>query len=434
MTSPAHTLLEHPLLITLGGMLPGFPATGQLCLVGGAVRDAQLERPVGDFDFASPGDPTPLARALAGQLAGHWFWLDAPRRQSRVVAGPLTCDFAPWRAATLAGDLAARDFTINAVALDLAGAGVLIDPLDGCGDLDRGILRAAGTGVLEQDPLRILKGIRHVAELGLHIEPATLSAMQAQAPRLAQVAPERLRLEVWRLLAAPHAVLALQALAASGTGTVLFGPGFAPALPSWLAAQSAAQQLFAGLVGISPHYATLLAEAVELGLDRQTLLLWHHVLRHLGPELPLSLARAWRFSRGGTQRLAALVCVSPGLWGELLELPPRPRVIAQWALQYGPDPLDLLMALALQSQEDTATVIARLSGWLELLASCDNLRQFPALVDSAWLTSNFALEGPALGMALAELRRAEIRGELENAADARRFAHQHFSAKKIDNQ
>jgi len=83
MTNPAHTLLKHPLLTTLGGMLPAFPATGQLCLVGGAVRDAQLGRPVSDFDFTSPGDPTPLAQALAGQLAGHWFWLDAPRRQSR---------------------------------------------------------------------------------------------------------------------------------------------------------------------------------------------------------------------------------------------------------------------------------------------------------------------------------------------------------------
>jgi hypothetical protein len=287
--------------------------------------------------------------------------------------------------------------------------------------------------VLEQDPLRILKGIRQVAELGLHIESATLTAMQAQAPRLAQVAPERLRLEVWRLLAAPHAVLALHALAASSAGTVLFGSGFAKALPSWLIAQPAAQQFLAGLVGTSPHSGVLLTEAVEQGLDRRILLLWHHVLRLLSPELPLSLARAWRFSRGGTQRLAALAGVSPGLWGELLELPPRPRVIAQWALQNGPDPIDLLMALALQSQEDAATAIARLSGWLELLTSCENLRQLPALVDSAWLSSNFALEGPALGMALAELRRAEIRGELENAADARRFAHQNFSAKKIDN-
>jgi len=433
MTNPAHTLLKHPLLTTLRGMLPAFPATGQLCLVGGAVRDAQLGRPVSDFDFASPGDPTPLARALAGQLAGHWFWLDAPRRQSRVVAGPRTCDFAPWRAATLAGDLAARDFTINAVALDLAGAGALIDPLGGCGDLAQGILRVAGTGVLEQDPLRILKGIRHVAELGLHIESATLSAMQAQAPRLSQVAPERLRLEVWRLLVAPQAVPALHALAGSGAGPVLFGPGFATGLPSWLAAQPAAQQFLAGLVETSPHHVALLTEAVEQGLDRQTLLLWHHGLRHLGQELPLSLARAWRFSRGSIQRLAALACITPGLWDELLELPPRPRVIAQWARQYGPDPIDLLVALALQSPEDTATASDRLCGWLELLDGCEHLHQLPALLDSAWLTSNFALQGPALGAALAELRRAEIRGELENAADARRFAHQHFSAKKIDN-
>ena len=428
------TPVDHSSLLTLQALLPAFPETGQVLLVGGAVRDVLLARAPVDFDFTSAGDPTPLARALAGKIGGHWFWLDARRRQSRVVSGPHTCDFAPWRAATLAGDLAARDFTINAVALDFAGSGALIDPLGGCRDLEMGILRTAGAGVLQQDPLRVLKGIRHVAELGLRIDPATLMAMQEQAPRLVQVAPERLRLEVWRILAAHQAVLALHALAAAGAGPVLFGPGFTSALPSWLDAQLAAQQLLAGLAGAAPHNAALLSEAVEQGLDRQTLLLWDHGLRHIIPELPLSLARAWRFSRGATQRLAALANLSPGLEAELLDLLHRPRVIAQWALQFGPDPVDLLVALALQSQEDPGTSIVRLSGWLELLAGCDSLRQLPALLDGDWLTSNFALEGPALGMALAELRHAEIHGELKDAADARRFAYRNFSAKKVDNQ
>jgi hypothetical protein len=194
-----------------------------------------------------------------------------------------------------------------------------------------------------------------------------------------------------------------------------------------------AQQLLVALAASSAHNAALLTAAVEQGLDRRTLLLWNHGLRQLAPELPLALARAWRFSRGATQRLAALANISPGLAAELPVLPQRPRVIAQWALQYGPDPVDLLMALALQSQGDATVTIARLSGWLELLAGCDGHWQIPALLESAWLTSNFALDGPALGKALAELRRAEIRGELENAADARRFAHRNFSAKKVDN-
>jgi poly(A) polymerase len=425
-------LLAHLPLKVLQTLYPDFPETGQLCLVGGAVRDALLDRPVSDFDFTSPGDPSSLASALAAQLGGHWFWLDKPRWQSRVVADSLTCDFAPWRAATLTGDLAARDFTINAMALDIAAPAALFDPLGGRGDLAQGKLRMAGPGVLHDDPLRILKGIRHAVELDLQVEPSTLAAMCAATPHLAQVAAERLRLEVWRILAAPGGSRGLELLDATGAGSLLFGSGFTRALPACMTSHRRTQLLFATLAASSLPLAALLTVTVEQGLDRQTLLLWHDCLRQVDPRLPLALGQDWRFSRLAMRRLAALSSITPDYWDELLVLPRRPRPLALWAQQRGRDPFDLLLAMALQ-QADPSTCATRLTEWLELLGEVDNLQALPCLVDGEWLRDTLGLDGPAIGAVLAALCQAEICGKVVTVADARRLAQQLADAKMVDN-
>jgi len=179
-------------------------------------------------------------------------------------------------------------------------------------------------------------------------------------PRFALVAPERLRLEMWRILAAPQAVPALMCLLRRRrAGAVRAGVRGGPAGLAF--AHAAAQQLLAGFAGTSAPNASLLSEAVEQGLDRQTLLLWHHGMRHIArscrwrwPQLALQ-PRCHPAPGGPGQRLSRA-------WAELPALPQRPRVIAQWALQYGPDPVDLLIALALQSQGDPVTAITRCPG------------------------------------------------------------------------
>jgi poly(A) polymerase len=175
-----------PLLASL------LPPDVECFLVGGALRDWQLGRPVADLDFAVSCDPTELARAFAAAVGGHWFLLDAERRQSRVVAGrrDVTYDFAPYRADDLAGDLRLRDFTINALALPVVAGNALpplIDPLGGVSHLQTGLLRGCSSGVFQDDPLRILKGIRHCAALGLAVEPSTLDWMRAHGEGDARV-------------------------------------------------------------------------------------------------------------------------------------------------------------------------------------------------------------------------------------------------------
>ena len=427
MTGPASNLLEHPSLTALTGLLPRFPEVGKTCLVGGAVRDALLGHPPVDFDFTSEHDPTPLARAYAKQCGGHWFWLDEQRRQSRVGIADGTYDFAPWRAPSLAGDLAARDFSINALALDLAAplaAEALLDPLGGQGDLAARLLRVAGPRVLLDDPLRVLKGVRHVAELGLQVDAATLRAMAEAVPALAAVAPERVRAEFWRILTAPQAPLGLTLLAEIGAGEALFSQRFdSEQVSHMVSAWHGTRSTLAGLTATVPIVAFRLAEPLEQGLSREGLLLWHAVVGQLDPALPQRQARGWRCSRTTVQRMTALAAGRELPWHDLRTVPRQARPLCLWALQYGPDPRDLYYLAAIDKFENIDEPIE--SCIIEIEKE-EVLVNWPPLVDGNWLVACLGLSGPDLGVALASVRHAEIRGEVSSLDEARIFLRANF--------
>ena len=178
---------------------------GALVVVGGTVRDALLGRTDADVDLAVERGALALAERIAARLDATAVVLDAARGAARVAAPGLQLDVADFRAPTLAGDLAARDFTVNALAVDLprlldAGRAPVIDPTGGLADLRAGRLRPAGPGVLAEDPLRVLRGVRLEATLGMRLTPAAARAMRAAAPGLARVAAERVSDELRALL------------------------------------------------------------------------------------------------------------------------------------------------------------------------------------------------------------------------------------------
>src|SRR4026208_914895 len=118
----------------------------EMYLVGGAVRDMLLNRLSRDLDFAVPSNGIPLARRVANALKADFMTLDSERDTGRVIVtepdGTRTfLDFATYRGNNLEEDLHARDFTINAIAFDLA-AQTLIDPLKGASDLRAKVIRA----------------------------------------------------------------------------------------------------------------------------------------------------------------------------------------------------------------------------------------------------------------------------------------------------
>jgi poly(A) polymerase len=190
-------------------------------LVGGALRDSLLERETNDLDFALSGACEDISRAFAERISGSFFWLDKKRLQGRVVEkradGLSVYDFAPLCGASIEDDLRCRDFTINALALPLFGDRVgLIDPLHGCDDLPRGVIRACSASVFDADPLRLLRAIRFAAELGFSIEEKSWENICAKAPLLQVVAGERVRDELFRTLAAPGCGESLSKLSSSG--------------------------------------------------------------------------------------------------------------------------------------------------------------------------------------------------------------------------
>ena len=172
-------------------------------VVGGAVRDAALGR-VGDLDLAIAGDPEAAAASIARAAGGHAFELSGEYETWRASAedGAWQVDVSILRGGSIEADLAARDFTIGAVAVPLAVGGAL-DPHGGLADLERRVLRMVGPRSFEDDPLRLLRAARLAAELGLAIEPETAAAARAAAGRAAEPAGERQLAELRLLIAGP---------------------------------------------------------------------------------------------------------------------------------------------------------------------------------------------------------------------------------------
>lgn len=169
-------------------------------LVGGAVRDAILERQSEylDLDFVLL-DAVETARAIARSYQAGFVLLDQQRQIARVVFPQATVDFAQQEG-SLETDLNRRDFTINAIAYNPHN-GEIIDPLQGCADLQQGLLRMVKAANLQDDPLRLLRAYRQAAQLGFAIEPETQATIRQLAPQLSKVAPERVRVELNYLLA-----------------------------------------------------------------------------------------------------------------------------------------------------------------------------------------------------------------------------------------
>ncbi len=180
-------------------------AAGQpVALVGGAVRDAMLGRESHDLDFVLERDARAVGKKVANALGGGFYMLDAARDTARVIlsaadGGRLFLDFATYRGDCLDADLRDRDFTINAMALDLASE-TLVDPTGGAEDLRLRRLRLCSPRGLVSDPARVLRAVRFALRLNLKILPETSAALREAAGLLERISPERRRDELFRIL------------------------------------------------------------------------------------------------------------------------------------------------------------------------------------------------------------------------------------------
>jgi poly(A) polymerase len=236
-------------------------------MVGGAVRDHALGRPseIADVDVVVDGDPAESARAVA-RAAGHaaCFALSEAFGAWRVLArdGSWQVDVEPLRGSSLEQDLSLRDFTVNAIAEPIEG-GEPIDPLGGLADLAARRLRMAGPTSFADDPLRVLRLARVAVELDLEPVSDTLSAAVAQAGSLRDVSPERVFMELRRIIAAPRAPVGIELLGELGATPVV--------LPELDALRGVEQNRYHHL-DVYGHTLEVLARVVELtSADRREL-------------------------------------------------------------------------------------------------------------------------------------------------------------------
>jgi len=198
-------------------------------IVGGFVRDIFLERQTNDIDIAVDGNALTIAEAIAEEFKGKFVVLDRANKIARVVVieedGQWHMDFSSF-SGDIESDLARRDFTIDAMAVDLVGLSAesplkVIDPFSGREDLKNKVLRAVSDGTFENDAVRLLKAVRLAAELDFEIEQHTEILIREYSQFLSKVAGERIREELIRLLHLPVAVHNLRRLDNLGLLTVM---------------------------------------------------------------------------------------------------------------------------------------------------------------------------------------------------------------------
>jgi poly(A) polymerase len=215
-------------------------------LVGGSVRDLVIGRnDVKDIDILMPAESEAIARVFADRIGGSFFFLDETRNISRVVKQNdhefIQFDFANFEGPDVQTDLGRRDFTINAMALDLrqfiarGSIDALIDPFHGIQDVHDKLIRVTRPEVLDDDPLRLIRAVRFYATLGFAIEDSTAAHIRQRSKRIAGPSPERVRDELFLILSERQAEKHLLLLDSLGLLTVILPEleplrGFAPGM------------------------------------------------------------------------------------------------------------------------------------------------------------------------------------------------------------
>lgn len=163
-------------------------------IVGGAVRDYLLEKDCSDIDVVTSASPEHILT-----LFKKSFQMNTAHQTVIVHYGELQIEVTTLRGETLKDDLGKRDLTINSIAMDVNNA--IIDPYGGQADLKQRLLRSLQPDIrFEEDPLRMVRVIRFVSELGYHVEQASKQVIAHKASMLRSVAPERLAKEWLKLL------------------------------------------------------------------------------------------------------------------------------------------------------------------------------------------------------------------------------------------
>ena len=218
-----------PVVDELGSRFTG--AGHEIALVGGPVRDILLGRGSKDLDFTTSAHPDVIERLLSG-WADHVWDIGKAFGTIGCRKGEWVLEITTYRSETydptsrkpevaygdsLEGDLARRDFAMNAMAVRLPSR-QFVDPYGGIEDVANRRIRTPGTpeDSFSDDPLRMMRAARFAAQLGFTPDPAVVAAMTAMADRITIVSAERVRDELEKLICSDHPRIGLDLLVSTG--------------------------------------------------------------------------------------------------------------------------------------------------------------------------------------------------------------------------
>lgn len=410
------TLLADRRVAGLFAAAAGVP----LHLVGGAVRDAGLGRPVHDLDVVVAASGAAIAARFAAATGARLVALGGDRFGAlRLVAGDDHVDLWDLQGGELLPDLWRRDFTVNAIALGVPG-GAVVDPTGGLEDLRHRRLRATRPEVFAEDPVRVLRLARLATTLqDFGADPATVAAARAATPGLAVMPHERLRVEL----------------------ELLFGQARLAPAAGWCDALELPRYFFAREAALPDAAPSALGSARKLDSERKRqgadplapspeppsapdsplAMHWTLFTEVYSPSHAATASQLRELARRGlmtrTCRDACLQLLTPPWQAPAAALERR-----RWLHSAGKG---WLAAIALRAALAEST--AEIDAWRALEAA---ILAWPA-EERAWILSPPALlsggevqsllkigPGPAVGAALARVRRAQVEGVVRSREEA----------------
>lgn len=396
--------LPQALLALLAGIGEMAVQRGQsLYLVGGPVRDLLLRRPVMDIDLVTEGDALALANAAAQRWDGQVravsqfltvkvrfsLWtvdLATARRETYPSPGALPV----VQAGSIQDDLARRDFTINAMAIDLTphGWGRLLDPFGGYRDLQQGLVRFLHERSFQDDATRILRALRYEQRLGFALEEGTLNALRRDKGFLDTLSPDRLRREMERVFQEPFPERVLERAHALGV----------------------LEAILPGLTWGERHSATV-AQWRQEGREPSPLLFLAMLAYPLAEERAEALVRRLRL---------------PRRWSEVVRhtLQVR-RILAQWPPS--PKPSSVMQALdplRTEAVEACALLAGEALHRQTLRTYLDVWRLLRPRLSASDLLGMGVPQGPWVGRLLADLRIQVADGRLTSEEEERAYVRQ----------
>jgi len=409
--------------------------------VGGCVRDFLLGREPGDYDIATGARPedieklfprtVPVGRKFGVVVVvegGHQFQIATFRTEADYRDGrrPETVVFGEARA-----DAERRDFTVNGLFFDPVSEKIH-DWVGGEADLRAKVIRTIGLPEerFSEDHLRLLRCVRIAAQLGFEIEPATLAAVKAHAPKIKLISAERVRDELLKLFHAPYAARGLQLLHECGLLEPVLPEIFATLTceqsPDFHPEGTVFQHLCLMLKQLPPDAHPLLpwavlfhdvAKPLTSSRDPQTGSMHFYEHEKLGARMAEEILERLRFPRKQIEAIADAVRFHM----QFKDAPKMRKATLRRMLLRETFPLELQL-----HRLDCLGSHGRLEVYDFLVAKADELARQPEirppLLTGADLIELGLKPGPAMGQLLAELRERQLQDELSTPDEARRWA------------